>query len=659
MTGSVENKRFGFAILSALAVWAALAALGACSLIALAKPASASPLPQSPDASALRFQALSADRINAITALLPPEPKGFGETCANRAVWSRLGQQVGAEKWISLATVEAAKPLTPWDDEAYLEFSRIGERGRGEAMMAARQARLERLVLGECLEGQGRFLGSISEAIGSIVQQPSWTLAAHDPGLRNFKDANYTVDLNAAGVGELIAQTLYMLGDGVDPQIQAQARAALKARVFDPVQVSLRVGPEQNPGRNWWLTSHFNWNVVCLDGVTGAALAGLSAPAERAQFVAAAETYSRNFVLGMGEDGFSSEGPAYWGYGMSHFLEMRELVMQATTGKLDLLEGPPRIAAFAAYGYQAQMPGGAVAPFGDAALDYRFLRYPLAYVNEAYRLGQPDRVSELDIASETRLIAQLHVLFDKPSPAMDARLGPLPSTLSDYFPVAGMLVSRARSEGGLSISIKAGGNSMSHSHDDVGSYALAIGGEFPAGDPGKVRYTAKTFGPERRTIKGINSYGHPVPQVAGRLQIDGSLAHPKVLLKQTSRAGDRLLIDLKPAYDEPQLTSLTREMVHQRVGAGRVNIIDRFAFASPQTFETAIITGEWRRLGPDTLEVWRGSKKVQVQIAASSPYEIVEDRVDEEGIRFTRLAVRLKGNVKSGSVNVRYELPPH
>jgi hypothetical protein len=41
-------------------------------------------------------------------------------------------------------------------------------------------------------------------------------------------------------------------------------------------------------------------------------------------------------------------------------------------------------------------------------------------------------------------------------------------------------------------------------------------------------------------------------------------------------------------------------------------------------------------------------------IEASAPFELISEKVDEEGLAFTRIGVRLKGALRDGYISVRF-----
>jgi hypothetical protein len=385
---------------------------------------------------------------------------------------------------------------------------------------------------------------------------------------------------------------------------------------------------------------------------------------QRALFVAAGEHYIRKYVAGFPADGYSVEGPGYWNYGFSHFTELRELLMQATAGKLDLFvdhNDADKLRNVALYGSRIEMLPGNVAAFGDASRKTKMDDFTRAYANQVFSLGMPQRFAELPIKTAQRpnfapLAVAVMTLFAHPaaSAASHAGTGSNGIGLHSYFDQVGVLVSRPAPGGRLGVSIKSGGNG-NHSHNDVGSYAIGLSTEQPTGDLGTTVYSARTFSKLRDTIKGINSYGHPVPLPAGALQREATKLTPKVLATQFSEAADEITLDLMAAYAAPSLVRLTRSLRHERGTDENVLIEDRFAFQTPQSFETALIAGgNWKDRGDGKIVLWQKNEKLLVEIEASSAYELVTENVDEEGLAFTRIAIRFKDAASEGFVRMRF-----
>jgi hypothetical protein len=525
-------------------------------------------------------------------------------------------------------------PLPAWNDDDYLDFSKVGSRQRGEKMMGARENVIPALVYAECLENKGRFLPTLNQVLRANANDPTWTLPAHDASLTSYHGTDYTVDLNSSKFGYRLSETVYLLGDKLDPAVRGLILKRLEQRIFEPFRRTVATGRPC-----FWLGSKKNretnnWNPVCLSGVLGSALAVIADKSERAFYVAAAEHYSQYYLNSFTADGYCSEGGGYWGFGFSHYALMREQLVEATGGKIDLFIDP-HVVPCVLYAIRIRIGPSVVPPFADCRFGTKTDPNVLAYCSQALGLNLPlpaysgyglgDCLGEANV-TPCAVKGQVSSAGDE--------------ALRFYFTNATVLACRPSHEGGVGVGIKAGGNG-SHSHNDIGSYEIAIGDDEVTGDPGgPLFYRKDTFGPHRFDNKLLNSYGHPVPVIGGKLQIDATKAKPVVLSTSFSADHDQFVINMAPAYAVPSLEALTRTMDYSRSGSGQVVITDEATFTAPTTFEDAMEThGGWKQLDPQTISITFGQSKLLVKISASGEFTLKPETIQELGVTFTRIGL--------------------
>jgi hypothetical protein len=599
---------------------------------------------------------IPVERVYNLAAQLPERPQGFGPVCADRDAWAAAIIAVRTTEVRRTAEKLLKQDFPAWDQDLYLEYSHKGTRPNGEKMMNARKAWLYPLTVAECVEGKGRFIPAIERTVTELVEQPTWTWPAHDRTLRNLRDHNYEVDLLAADTAHDLAQAIYMLGDWIRPDLRRRTLSALDERVFEPLRKSFSGANKDN----FWLHADHNWNAVCLKGTVAAALTILPDRKDRGLFAAAGEHYIQRYVSGFTPEGYTSEGPGYWNYGFSHFAALREVLIQNTGGKLDLF-ADSKVRNMAMYGYRIEMLPNNIAAFGDAPTKTSMDEFTRAYANDALNLGQVQHLSIVTLGAgqsgnDAPLAKAALALFGDLRP-VNAN-GDESSTgigLHSYFDSVGVLVSRPSPGDKLAVSIKAGGNG-NHSHNDVGSYTIGLGAEQPTGDVGNTQYSAKTFSKERYTIAGINSWGHPVPVVAGALQVEADKIKPRVISTRFSDDADEITINMADAYSVPVLRSLTRKLVHDRGKSGSVTITDRFDFTTPSSFEVALTTlGSWKQNPDGSIDLWQKNEHLTAHIESSGPWKMKSEISNEEGLSFTRIGIVLNNPEKSGYVTVQFE----
>ncbi|MBM3501557.1 MAG: hypothetical protein FJX74_23120, partial [Armatimonadetes bacterium] len=542
-----------------------------------------------------------------------------------------------------------AEPIPDQPDDLYLDYSRTGNRDRWQRVMGQRRGRLTVLTLAECVENRGRFIPALEAVIAALCEERTWVMPAHDGNLANFEGKIVDIDLASSALAWNLATADHLLGEKLSSGTRELLRENVRRRALDPFLTMVR--GERKP--NWWMLTTNNWNAVCLAGVTGAALAQAEAAEERALFVAAAEHYSLNFLQGFTPDGYCSEGLGYWNYGFGHYVLLAETIHEATDGAVDLF-ARETVKAPAAFGARLEIMNGVYPSFADCGLYPRPAADIMWFVNRRYGLALSG-YDQQPMGGGSLFEAMLYTLPNSASAVEPASpgAGPDPRT---WFDQAGILIARPGASPAcrLGVALKGGHNAEHHNHNDVGSYAVALGSQTPLLDPGAERYTARTFSAKRYESNVLNSFGHPVPVVGGRLQRSGREAQAKVLETSFTEAADTLKLDLSSAYDVPELQTLERTFVYSREGQGSLTVSDRVEFTAPQTFGTALITcGSFRQVAPGELNVYDFDEALRVRVESTAGYDIRSEEIHEDTSRVpTRIGIDLAEAVTEATVTV-------
>jgi len=583
---------------------------------------------------------VAPERVREITRWLPPAPAGAGQPITNRAAWEALRHRSEWRELIPDAENLARVPIPALTDDLFMDFSRTGNRTRCQKVLSARDRRVSTFALAECLENQGRFVEPLVESIAAIARERTWVMPAHDGSLRNFKGETVDMDLRATLVGWELATVDYLLGDKLPAGTRTLIRQEVRRRILQPFRAIVE-GRQQ--GASWLRATH-NWNAVCLAGVTGAALALEEQPGDRAWYVAAAEHYIRNFLKGFTPDGYCSEGVGYWNYGFGRFLMLGETIRQATGGRVDLL-ADPAAAAPALYASRSEIINGLYPSIADCHPGSQPDAFLTRHIAERFGLPVPERARNAFPTPRGGVAPTL--IFAQPAsapPRISAVAKPEESPLRTWFGDGGVLICRPAGDWstGFAAVLKGGHNAEHHNHNDVGSFSVVVGRSMILCDPGAEVYTARTFSSRRYESQVLNSYGHAVPVLAGRLQQAGARARAVVLEKEFSEARDRLVLDLRPAYAVEGLKQMERTFVFQREGGPGLTVRDRVAFAKPETFETALLAwGEWKQVSANELRIADSGGAVLVRIETGGREFKVRAETLEEDVSTPRQPVRL------------------
>jgi hypothetical protein len=599
---------------------------------------------------------LNEERIRAVAAMLPPEPVGLGRPIGDRAAWEAMLRHQASKDALSRAERLLDEPLPETTDDLFLEYSRIGDRDRWQGVNRRRRSRLTAFTLAECLEDGGRFLPRLEGAIRSICAERTWVFPAHDGDLKNFRGEAVDIDLFSSATAWDMATLDYLLGDRLSADTRELLRSNVRARVVGPF---LDMATGRRPG-NWWMYTTNNWNAVCLACVVGATLAQDKSVEERATAVVAAEDLISNFLSGFPPDGYCTEGLGYWNYGFGHFVLLAETLYQATGGGLDLM-ARPGIADIAMYPLRLEMQDGVWPALADCSVGARPDRKILGYVSRRLGLGLTQCEPDGSVSWPGSLPAALTYSFpNSASVAAPAAHAPEGPGVRSWFGHGGVLICRPRTGGRFAVSIKGGHNDEHHNHNDLGSFVVAVDGRQVLTDAGAEVYTRRTFSDRRYDSKVLNSYGHPVPVVAGCLQRPGRDARAGVVRAEFADDLDVLAFDLSSAYDVPELQRLIRTFTYSRVGEGSLTVTDHVRFASPQTFGTALITfGRWSQAGPNALIVQDGESAVRVELEVEGPgCELSAETIDEDvrtDTKPTRIGINLTAPVTEARLTMHIQ----
>jgi len=600
--------------------------------------------------------ALDTNRIHQITAMLPPKAQCIGAPVTQRAHWDKLSAHPAFSRTIPNAEKLLREQIPEKPESLVLDYKTTGNRSRWQRVDSIWRKRLDALFMAECLENKGRFLPALEEIITAFCDEPTWVMPAHDSGQNCYYGKVQYADLKAADIGMTLAVIRGILGDKLSAPLRQRIKDEVMRRNLTPFmqQITGTTGMTW-----WWITGTNNWNAVCLAGITEAALALIDDPAERALYIVAAATYSRFFLSGFTPDGYCSEGMGYWNYGYGHYILLTEFIHQATGGKVDLLKAAGAEAA-GRYAGVLEIQNGIHPAFADCSIGSRPSASFMYYLSRRYGFGFSEWDQLDPVGSAEGGIAGILFAFptsaDTCTPVTPA--GPRLAQRT-WFKDAGILICRpgADAESRLAVAVKGGHNAEHHNHNDVGSYLVVSGTDALLVDPGAEVYTRRTFSSQRYDSKVLNSFGHSVPLVAGRMQEKGSAARGVVLSTSFTDEEDTLVIDLKSAYQVPELQRLERTFRYSRKGAGAFSVTDRVQFDSPQSFETALVTlSGWMKQAAGSFVFRDLDEGVKLTIAVTGgEFESDAVKIDEDvrtRIQPTRIAIRFREPVQEASVTV-------
>ena len=212
--------------------------------------------------------------------LLSAEEFRFIPKAGDRNDWEAIPATVRNDYIARSEQYSGASWVTP-KASMFLDFVRNGNRSRYQGVRGGRRNQLQALVLGECMEGKGRFLDDIVNGVWTICEETYWGVPAHvgmqerGPGLPDVTEP--TVDLFAAETGMQLAWTYYLVGaqlDSISPLIGERIRYEIGRRILDPClerQDFWWMGYGGRIVNNWnpWICSNWLTTVLILEEDSG------------------------------------------------------------------------------------------------------------------------------------------------------------------------------------------------------------------------------------------------------------------------------------------------------------------------------------------------------------------------------------------------------
>jgi Heparinase II/III-like protein len=460
-----------------------------------------------------------------------------------------------------------AIPQTRYTD--YRLFLRTGDRERYETPYFGKRSMLAEAALHFWL-GQDDLKDVVQDCIWNVCEETNWVLPAHE--IRQ-------IDLFSAETGLELAETINLLGEKLDVEVRHRVRQEIERRVFDPYMRFHEL--------EWWYMGRNNWNGVCNSSIAMTFLLLEPEMARTARAVEIALAGLKVFLtVAFEEDGASTEGPGYWGYGLLNFVPFSEMLRARSHGKIDLLQGE-HMRRVAAYPAKLRLSGTMYASFSDAhdhiVYNPGILARLAERTGEVSLLGQITSLHEEERHWRAGIILRNMLWWDGEQAASTA-------VEDAYLPVGGVARLTTSTAAGeqVVVAIKAGHNDENHNQNDIGSFIVHAGGETLLCDPGAGLYTRQYFGPERYSNVFANSYGHSVPRIGGVLQAAGRQYEGKFLSMDMKGKVKKAELEIGRAYPLPNV-HVTRTLAVEPKGG--VTLSDNFQFSDkPLEVEEALMT---------------------------------------------------------------------
>lgn len=532
------------------------------------------------------------ERVQALLSLMPEKPFTIAPKADDRAVWSPWMEHPFGKLVLQTAREITSQPFPNYNNATWLASLEQRSTTKINEVHKLVRHRLTVHLLAEAMFDRGEFIPSIADNVSQIAKLNTWTHPNNDLKRLNYDGKTQEPDLHTVHFSETLGLTDFILSQRLPSATRTIIREEINRRLFAPLRERIESGRDLY----WWLAVKHNWNAVCLATITHTAMAILPRAEERAWWLAFAQGHVINFRDSFTDDGFCTEGVAYWSYGFMHYVLLSELLRIATRGVVDLLD-EPKMARAARFATCVEIQPNVYPTFADCNLDVRPYNWMRHWLDN--RLGTPPLPTEPCPAGTDPFAGMTLVMVNEallwmfrtrdPYQPMQAVIAP---PLRNWFEQSMLLISRPGSHTSrqFAATFLGGHNGVNHNHNDLGTFTVILDAQAFILDPGLEVYSYRTFSEKRYDSQLLNSYGHPVPKVADQLQEAGAEWHARILRKEFTDDTDLMTLDLHGAYKVPGLRKLEREYLFDRRGSGSLKITDRVEFAEPSNFESALIT---------------------------------------------------------------------
>ncbi len=594
----------------------------------------------------------NAEQIKMLEEVVPESNYTPFPTIQDRKYWGKIAKSKEGKKYFAEALeLIDSKPQVPISDEIYRRANKEGNRGIYKPRYYNTMDKLERFLIAECMENEGRFLPQIEVFANAIMDMKSWLHPNHDDGENSVLEGRrVAIDLGARKFGFVLALTETTLNNKLPESLRTEILRQLQYRITDCYLQSCK---EAKPKSNSWIRAKSNWNSVCT---SGSLLTIINTSKERDEILGAvgsAINSMEHYLSGFGADGYCSEGLGYWNYGFGHYLYIAEILYDYSDGQIDLFkfDNPKKMEAVGNFPERYEIHNKFYAPFSDGVTSVAEGNDNFAYLMSAkhYDARKPSYFKPDE--------SVFTIIGWRDAPRYTSRSSKTELPSVTYFDDCGIVISRGIAKKKFSVAMKAGHNGENHNHNDVGSYFIMLEDDIVAGDIGAPSYTAGAFSPSN---PARSSWGHPVPRIDGKLQSTGAKFHGEVTETKFEETQDFAQLDLIGAYEIPGLKKLERTLVNDKTEEGEISVTDEFVSSKKITFGTSVMINVDYKIKGNDIILYTGDHKVKVSVSATGGKikltdEVVPVKSLRSGRKSYRIGVDFVDPLKKGSITVTYK----
>lgn len=465
--------------------------------------------------------------------------KGFDYESLKKATQTEAGKAL-VERL--MATYESEFAGKPAPKGKYYDFKRIYIDGDRDAWQIPWNARFRKLgILSVLALVDENYMEELEQSLCDTCDQFTWAWPAHSYD----KDQKFDygcIDLWSAQTGAVLSDIVKVYGDRLSVDIRDRILYSVKQKIIDNYE----------NGSFWWEEDVNNWVGVCAGSV---GTTYLQLFPERFELVKdrLISTLDR-YLMGIKDDGSSTEGVSYLDYGMAYFCLFYDTYCEVMGERPEILNSP-KLQKAVQFMNDSAFEKGLYIPFADGWRPGMQRHSAYVYIIKSVL---PDYELPKSVETNTSYLAMRILCGMNEFGIGDTQTKKLGA---HYYEDSEWLVSKRER---YNFVAKCGNNSEMHNHCDVGAFEVNSDGVKIISDPGSPVYTWQYFNDyseNGRYGKGIflaSALAHSVPIVNGKPQFGyrSYVEKEPYSGKVISHSDDSFVMDIAGVYEDGEIDLL-------------------------------------------------------------------------------------------------------
>jgi len=443
--------------------------------------------------------------------------------------------------------------------QKFIAYRESGNRKEYENAYFSSRKDLFALLILEIYEGQSKYIEAIENYLWAWCSMYSWELPAHidlsDIAGRTPDCDKKDLGLFAAETGFFFAEALYFLRNQLHPFLYETIMSQINARIIIPYEMNIYT----------WESEANNWASVCSGSIGAIAIYCMKDTQKLSTIIHRVLLSMECYLESFDEDGITAEGVYYWCYGFGFYVYFAQLLLERTSGKLNLFEDE-RIRKIANMPLWMQFPDGKIIAYSDCGSDYIELNPGLLHLLEQ-KYHQSNSVyfkspkPHVFFDPTYRFAVMIRDLFwqqeiKKSEIAQDI------SNAKFFVKSQWAIYQQHKNDAFYCFAAKGGHNDEPHNHNDIGNFILHANGETYIEDLGAPEYTRDYFDHEKRYLTfEATSGAHNVPIIDGCEQRPGREFKGDIKEMTDTKEYFIYSLELHKAYEASGLMGFTRTWI--------------------------------------------------------------------------------------------------